>query len=113
MMQVGRYVALDVLPEKGRRITFDVDARRFRDQNGSNPDWLIFYESPLPEYTDVPQPVRDIADGDYALVQRIDGTPMEHPETIYDLQDLFFVPVWGAWRPERPGPTIYIYSRQK
>ena len=30
---------------------------------------------------------------------------------VYDLQDAFFMPLWGFRNVERPGPTIHIYLR--
>ncbi|HJR59047.1 MAG TPA: glycosyltransferase family 39 protein [Vicinamibacterales bacterium] len=108
----GKYVAVDLSRTRYRRVTFDTDAGDFANSGGQRPDWLVLHESPLFTYTEVPQPVQEIAETDYVVATRIDGTPLLPRGAIYDVQDLFFVPVWGMWTVERPGPTIRIYRRK-
>jgi 4-amino-4-deoxy-L-arabinose transferase-like glycosyltransferase len=108
----GKYVAVDLSHTRYRRMTFDTDAADFVNFEGQRPDWLVLHESPLFAYTEVPQRVQEIAEQDYVVATRIDGTPLLPRGAIYDVQDLFFMPVWGMWTVERPGPTIRIYRRK-
>lgn len=108
----GKYVAVDLSRTRYRRVTFDADAVDFVNSGGLGPDWLVIHESPLFAYTEVPQAVQQIAEQDYVLATRIDGTPLLPGGGIYDVQDLFFMPIWGMWTVERPGPTIRIYKRK-
>jgi Dolichyl-phosphate-mannose-protein mannosyltransferase len=90
---------------------YDPVARSFGDP-GATPDWIVLYESPLTEYTAVPESLRDLVRERYGLMQRVDGVPRDAGGGIYDRQDAFFLPIAGFKGVARPGPTVLIYRRR-
>ena len=91
---------------------YDPAARSFGGPAGATPDWIVLYESPLPEYTSAPETLRDLVRQRYALELRVDGVPGQAEDGIYDRQDAFFLPIDGFRRVARPGPTVLIYRRR-
>ena len=55
--------------------------------------------------------LRDRARREYVLTHTIRATRARPRVAVYDWQDAFFMPLWGFWTVERPGPTIRIYRR--
>lgn len=108
----GQYASLDLSRAAFHPWYYDPDTASFGHPEGKTPDWLILCESPLFTYTRVPEGLRDLASREYVLTKTIRATRLQSRGGVYDLQDAFFLPVWGFWTVERPGPTIRIY-RQK
>jgi 4-amino-4-deoxy-L-arabinose transferase-like glycosyltransferase len=107
----GRYVALDLSSVTIRRLTFDDASGSFKPVGQGSPAWLILYESPLSAYTATPAAVERLAGRDYVLAHTVPGT-RRASAAVYDRQDLFFLPVWGLWAVDRPGPTVHIYRKK-
>jgi hypothetical protein len=91
---------------------YDAAAGSFGDPAGATPDWIVLYESPLPEYTAAPESLRDLVLTRYSLAYRVGGVPREAGGGIYDRQDAFFLPIAGFKGVARPGPTVLIYRRR-
>jgi 4-amino-4-deoxy-L-arabinose transferase-like glycosyltransferase len=91
---------------------FDPATRSFGDPAGATPDWIVLYESPLPEYTAASDALRDLVRERYALAYRVDGVPAATGDGVYDRQDAFFAPIAGFTGVARPGPTVLIYKRR-
>lgn len=108
----GMYASLDLSRSVFDQWHYDRAARSFGHPEGKNPDWLVLYESPLFTYTRVPAELKDLARREYILMNTIRATRWRPRAGVYDLQDAFFMPVWGFWTVERPGPTIRIYRRK-
>lgn len=108
----GPYVSLDLSRAAFQPWRYDPPTASFGHAEGKIPDWLVLYESPLFTYTRVPAELRDLARREYVLTNSFRATRWRPRAGVYDLQDAFFLPVWGFWTVERPGPTIRIY-RQK
>jgi hypothetical protein len=108
----GTYASL-VLREAPRYHAwhFDPELGSFGHPEGRNPDWLVLHESPVSAYASTPPQVRALALRDYELVHRVRATRGRARAAVYDRQDAFFMPLWGFWTVERPGPTIGIYRR--
>ena len=91
---------------------YDAAARSFGDPAGATPDWIVLYESPLPEYSAAPASLRDLVRERYSLEYRVDGVPADAGDGVYDRQDAFFLPIAGFTGVARPGPTVLIYKRR-
>ena len=105
----GNYSALDLARIPFHEWKFDAEASSFGHPEGKTPDWLVLYESPLYPYTRMPWQLRTLASTRYTLVHSVVATTGRRGDTVYDLQDAFFMPVWGFWTVQRPGPTVLIY----
>jgi hypothetical protein len=88
---------------------YDARTGSFGDPGGATPDWIVLYESPLPEYTSAPDSLRELARTRYEMAYRVPGVPASGGDGIYDRQDAFFLPIAGFKGVARPGPTILIY----
>jgi 4-amino-4-deoxy-L-arabinose transferase-like glycosyltransferase len=108
----GDYTKLDLNHLSFHEWHFDAQANTFRGADGRVPDWLVLYESPVYTYARVPWQLRTLADTRYALAHAVVATTGKRRDAVYDLQDAFFMPVWGLWTVERPGPTVLIYRRR-
>ena len=105
----GNYTALDLSRAEFHQWYFDPEKNSFGHPEGKTPDWLVLYESPLYTYTRMPWQLQTLADTRYDLVHTVRATTGRRRDAVYDLQDAFFMPVWGFWTVERPGPTVFIY----
>jgi hypothetical protein len=105
------YARLDLSRARFHRWEFDPVTKSFGHPEGKTPDWLVFHESPLREYTRVPPELRQLAQEKYALVETFTATRRRTRVAVYDQQDAFFMPVSGFASIVRPGPTISIYRR--
>lgn len=105
----GNYTALDLSRADFHQWYFDPQKNSFGHPEGKTPDWLVLYESPLHTYTRMPWQLQTLADTRYDLLHTLRATTGGRRDAMYDLQDAFFMPVWGFWTVERPGPTIHIY----
>lgn len=108
----GPYVALDLARAAFQQWDFDAATESFTNAEGRKPDWLVLYESPVFAYAQTPVQLRNLASGEYELANTIRATRWRPRTAVYDLQDAFFMPVWGLWTVERPGPTIRIYRHR-
>ena len=109
----GNYSALDLATISFHEWKFDPATNTFGHPDAKTPDWLVLYESPLHTYTRMPWQLRTLADTQYDLVHAIRTTTGSRRDAVYDLQDAFFMPVWGFWTVERPGPTVLIYRLRR
>jgi 4-amino-4-deoxy-L-arabinose transferase-like glycosyltransferase len=96
-----------------RAWTFDPSLGSFGHPEGQLPDWLVLHSSPLPAYTRTDPRVMGMAFGHYELVHTVRATRSGSRRAVYDQQDAFFLPLWGFWTVERPGPTVRIYRRTR
>jgi 4-amino-4-deoxy-L-arabinose transferase-like glycosyltransferase len=108
----GPYVALDLSRSAFQRVDFDPATHAFTHAEGGKPDWLVLYQSPVSAYVRAHVELRSLASREYDLATSIRATRWRPRTAVYDLQDAFFMPVWGFWTVERPGPTIRIYRRR-
>ena len=108
----GVYVGLDLHDVRFHQWYFDPVSRSFGDPEQRTPGWLVLHDSPLAMYAQPPLPVEELARRNYVLVHTIRATRRRARSAIYDQHDAFFMPVWGFWTVERPGPTIRIYRRR-
>ena len=77
------------------------------------PDLIVFLESPLVAYSQVPPDVRAVVERDYSLAATFDGVPADGVAgTVYDQEDAFFAPIAGIGLVERPGPHVSIFARR-
>ncbi len=106
------YVNLDLQHLRFHQWYLDYGSGSFGDPEGRNPDWLIMYDSPVSIYTEAEPVIQSLVRREYGLVHEIRATRGRARDAVYDLQDAFFMPVWGFWTVERPGPTIRIYRRK-
>lgn len=109
----GDYTRLELGAAAFHDWRYDPAARSFGDPAGATPDWIILYESPLPEYTAAPAPLLELVRDRYTLANRVDGIPASPAGHVYDRQDAFFLPIDGFTGIARPGPTVLIYQRLK
>ena len=107
----GTYVFLDLSRAQFHAWSFDPKTNSFGGAEGQSPDWLILYESPVSLYANAQLELRDLARREYVLSHAIRPTRARPRAAVYDWQDAFFMPLWGFWTVERPGPTIRIYRR--
>lgn len=108
----GPYVALDLSRAAYQRVDFDPATQAFTHADGGKPDWLVLYQSPVSAYVRAPVELRSLAAGEYELAHSVRAARWRPRTAVYDLQDAFFMPVWGFWTVERPGPTVRIYRRR-
>jgi len=108
----GTYVALDLSRAAFHHWDFDAATESFTHAEGRRPDWLVLYQSPVFAYVRTPFELRNLASREYEIANTIRATRWRPRTAVYDLQDAFFMPVWGFWTVERPGPTIKIYRRR-
>ena len=108
----GDYVRLYFTGVEFHQWRYDPAARSFGDPQGATPDWIVLYQSPLPEYTAAPESLRDLVRDRYNLAYRVDGVPAAAGSGVYDRQDAFFVPIAGFRGVARPGPSVLIYRRR-
>lgn len=106
------YASLDLTAVDVDRLPFDPATGRFGTAEGRKPDWLVLPESPLFTYARPPTALRNLAWREYVLVKTVRATRSRSRAAVYDLQDAFFMPLWGFWTVERPGPTVRIYWRR-
>ena len=107
----GDYTSLDLSAARFHRWYFDAGTSSFRGADGRMPDWLVLYQSALFTYVRTPSHLQTIAETRYRRVYTVRGSSRGRRDGVYDLQDAFFMPVWGFWNVARPGPTIHIYMR--
>ena len=107
----GAYAQVELTGVPFHTWYFDPATRSFGDVESRTPDWLVFHQSPLRAYAGVGLELQRLARQKYALVQTFPATRGASRSAVYDDQDAFFLPVWGLWTVERPGPTILIYQR--
>lgn len=108
----GIYVGLDLDRARFRQRYFDHASESFGTQEHTTPDWLVLHDSPLFLYAKNPFPVQELARRNYVLSYTVRATRGRARSAIYDHHDAFFMPMWGFWTVERPGPTIRIYRRK-
>ena len=108
----GDYARLELGATRFHYWWFDASADSFGHPQGLRPDWLVLTQSPLRTYANAPAALRRIAQEHYALVHISRGTTGAAGSAIYDLQDAFFMPIFGFQTVTRPGPTILIYRRR-
>ena len=108
----GVYVGLDLHDARFHQWYFDRVTSSFGHPEGKNPDWIVLYESPLLMYAQSPIAAVDLAGREYVLVHSVRATRRSARSAVYDQHDAFFMPMWGFWTVERPGPTIRIYRRR-
>lgn len=108
----GMYASLDLSRAAFHEWFYDRGSKSFGHPEGKNPDWLVLYESPVFTYTRAPAELQDLARREYILMNTVRATRARPEAGVYDLQDAFFMPVWGFWTVERPGPTIRIFRRK-
>ena len=108
----GDYVRLYFSGVEFHEWRYDPAARSFGDPAGATPDWIVLYQSPLPEYTAAHESLRDLVRDRYSLAYRVDGVPSDARGGVYDRQDAFFLPIAGFRGVARPGPTVLIYRRR-
>ena len=107
----GDYTALDLSQASFHHWHFDAATSSFRDAGGRTPDWLVMYESALYTHVRTPWQLEALAQTRYRRVHTVRAFTGSRHDAVYDLQDVFFMPVWGFWTVQRPGPTIHIYVR--
>ena len=73
------------------------------------PEWIVIQESPLTDYSRIPEAVREGLRG-YGLRRTFRAVNLLAPH-VYDQQDAFFLPLSGFSGIGRPGPNISIYRR--
>ena len=105
------YTKLDLARVPFHEWNFDPAANSFGHPEGDTPDWIVLYDSPLSTYTRMPWQLRSLTATRYSLAHSVVATEGGRRDAVYDLQDAFFLPVWGFWTVERPGPTVLIYKR--
>jgi 4-amino-4-deoxy-L-arabinose transferase-like glycosyltransferase len=105
------YAPLDLSEAAFHRSDFHPSTSSFDGPGGRPPDWLVLYRSPLYTYTRMPWQLQTLARTRYRRVHTVRASTAARSDFVYDLQDAFFMPVWGFWNVERPGPTIDIYAR--
>jgi 4-amino-4-deoxy-L-arabinose transferase-like glycosyltransferase len=88
---------------------YDAGSRSFGDPAGRTPEWIVLYESPLPEYSAPPASIRELVGERYEFAYRVDGVPAQAGTGVYDRQDAFFLPIAGFTGVARPGPTVLLY----
>ena len=108
----GVYVGLDLHRVEFHQWSFDPVKESFGHPAQKTPDWLVLHESPLTMYGNAPLPVLELARRDYVLAHIVRATRGRARSAVYDQHDAFFMPMWGLWTVERPGPTIRIYRRK-
>ena len=106
------YGRLDLGNLRPVRQDFDFKTRSFQPPSAETPYWLVLPVSPMLMYGHSHGDVRELAGRDYEQVFEVRGTSHRSPWAIYDEHDAFFMPMWGFWTVERPGPTIRIYRRR-
>jgi hypothetical protein len=74
-------------------------------------DWLVLHDSRLKAYAATPPTLLALADERYELAHTVHGDRSH--DSIYDLQDAFFLPIAGFREVERPGPVIRIYRLKR
>lgn len=109
----GNYTSLDLSRAAFHQWYFDPEKNSFGDPQGRTPDWLVLYESPLFTYTRIPWQLQTLAETRYERVHTVRASTGRRRDAVYDLQDAFFMPVWGMWTIERPGPTVHIYRLRR
>jgi hypothetical protein len=107
----GEFASLDLSHTNFHQWYFDAKTSSFGDPEGRTPDWLVLYQSPLLTYVRIPSQLRTLAEARYRRVHTVRASSGGRRDAVYDLQDAFFMPVWGFWTVTRPGPTIHIYLR--
>jgi 4-amino-4-deoxy-L-arabinose transferase-like glycosyltransferase len=107
----GDYTRLVFASAEFHEWRYDAATASFAHAEGRTPDWIVLYESPLPEYTAAPDSLRALARDRYDLVFRVDGA-RGGADGVYDRQDAFFLPIDRFSGVARPGPTVLIYRRQ-
>jgi 4-amino-4-deoxy-L-arabinose transferase-like glycosyltransferase len=105
------HIALDGL--RVHRWEYDPRENVFAGVAGALPDWIVISESPVAAYAAPPPAIRDLVRREYELQTSIRATRRRPRSALYDLQDAFFMPVWGFWTVERPGPTVNVYYRRR
>ena len=108
----GDYARLELGRTPFHYWLFDPAANSFGHPEGHTPHWLVLTASPLRTYAYADPALRRLAAERYDLVFTVRGTKGMAGAAVYDLQDAFFMPVWGLHTVERPGPTIYVYRRR-
>lgn len=107
----GAYASLDLSRAPHHLWYFDRNSETFGHPEGRNPDWLVLHESPVSLYAGTPPQVHALAMREYQSVHVVHAVRDGAGWAVYDLQDAFFMPLWGLWTVKRPGPTIRIYWR--
>jgi 4-amino-4-deoxy-L-arabinose transferase-like glycosyltransferase len=107
------YVALDLHRATFHQWYFDPVQESFGHPEQKNPDWIVTYQSPLEKYARTPFPIHELTRRQYVLAHTVRATkPKAYSTAVYDQHDAFFMPMWGIWTVERPGPTIRVYRRK-
>jgi hypothetical protein len=109
----GRYTRLDLTGVAFHEWNFDSSANSSGDPEGRPPNWIVLYDSPLSRYTRAHWRPRYLAGTRYSLAHAVVATNGRPRGAVYDPQDAFFMPVWGMWTVERPGPTVLIYRQRE
>ena len=109
----GDYARLELGRTRYHHWLYDPVTNSFGHPEGHTPDWLVLTQSPLRTYASAPAALRRLAAERYDLVFTVKGTKGAAGAAVYDLQDAFFMPLFGFHTVERPGPTIVIYRRRE
>lgn len=93
---------------------FDSARRAFVSDSGDivTPAWIVLATSPLTAYTTVPDGLLPIIESEYLPVARFSPTRVPESPTIFDQQDMFFLPYADFTARERPGPDLQIFRRR-
>jgi hypothetical protein len=102
------YVPMQIDGRKVARVShYDVDSGQFEP---GEPDWILLQRSPLVFYSPVPPQLDQLVRERYVLVRRF-PTGGDHPGTVYDQQDAFFLPLEGLRGVTRPGPAFELFRK--
>jgi 4-amino-4-deoxy-L-arabinose transferase-like glycosyltransferase len=102
--------------ERYAEYTFDDVSGRFELDGRPapiEPDIVIQSQSPLVAYSHEPAGLGRVLASDYVHVMTITAIPSDHPaESVYDVQDAFYVPYSGFDDIRRPGPNLIVFQRR-
>jgi hypothetical protein len=102
------YVPMQIDGREVARVShYDVDSGQFES---GEPDWILLQRSPLVFYSSVPPQLDQLVRERYVLVRRF-PTGGDHPGTVYDQQDAFFLPLEGLRSVIRPGPAFELFRK--
>ncbi|MFH0731776.1 MAG: glycosyltransferase family 39 protein [Candidatus Omnitrophota bacterium] len=82
----------------------------FNEEKANLLDYIIMLESPL-IYTWVPEKIQKLLKTSYSLNKFFKVIDADNKHNLFDRLDAFYVPFTGFKDVQRPGPNIYIYSR--
>jgi len=102
------FVPMEIDGHKVARVTnYDVDTGQFES---GEPDWILLQRSPLVFYSPIPPHLDQLVREHYVLVRKF-PTGGDHPGTVYDQQDAFYLPLEGLHGVTRPGPAFELFRK--